>query len=241
MVSFITCKISLPFILSISLKWLSEASFLIPMELWSRSLRTLLHFNPSPPRISLPSSSSLSFQNSFLHSKPKTSISLKHSSSTRQIQLLHRQNSRRLVVSASSSVALGTEKDRLPADLNVTETEEPNSRVRSCISFLWNPLYSLWLQIHISLTAYFCVSLLLQVKLNVEVPSLVCEDCYKRVLAEFMKMAKVLLVCFLLLRYLISFNHFFGLKENVSYIFLAYIVPSVMLSVGGLIRSIFKC
>ena len=59
--------------------------------------------------------------------------------------------------SSSSSVAVGTEQDRLPAELNVTETAEPNSRVR----------------------------------LHVEVPSLVCEDCYKRVIAEFMKQAKI--------------------------------------------------
>ncbi|XP_027329911.1 trigger factor-like protein TIG, Chloroplastic [Abrus precatorius] len=59
--------------------------------------------------------------------------------------------------SSSSSVALGEEKDRLPAELKVTETEESNSRVR----------------------------------LHVEVPPLVCEDCYKRVIAEFMKHAKV--------------------------------------------------
>ncbi|KAL9316694.1 hypothetical protein ACSQ67_017695 [Phaseolus vulgaris] len=59
--------------------------------------------------------------------------------------------------SSSSSVAVGTEQDRLPAELNVTETEQLNSTV----------------------------------KLHVEVPPLVCEDCYKRVIAEFMKQAKV--------------------------------------------------
>ncbi|XP_014502905.1 trigger factor-like protein TIG, Chloroplastic [Vigna radiata var. radiata] len=59
--------------------------------------------------------------------------------------------------SSSSSVAVGTEQDRLPAELKVTETEQLNSTV----------------------------------KLHVEVPPLVCEDCYKRVIAEFMKQAKV--------------------------------------------------
>lgn len=44
----------------------------------------------------------------------------------------------------------------------------------------------------ISLNMYFCISFPLQVRLHVEVPSLVCEDCYKRVIAEFMKQAKVL-------------------------------------------------
>ncbi|KAK9268644.1 hypothetical protein L1049_000401 [Liquidambar formosana] len=58
---------------------------------------------------------------------------------------------------ASSSVAVDTQKDRLPADIAVTETEEPSSRVR----------------------------------LSVEVPPAVCEDCYDRVINEFMKQAKV--------------------------------------------------
>lgn len=35
--------------------------------------------------------------------------------------------------------------------------------------------------------------LFIQVKLSVEVPDAVCEDCYKRVLNELMKRAKVLL------------------------------------------------
>lgn len=35
--------------------------------------------------------------------------------------------------------------------------------------------------------------LFVQVKLTVEVPSAVCDDCYSRVLNEFMKQAKVLL------------------------------------------------
>ncbi|WVY90910.1 hypothetical protein V8G54_036424 [Vigna mungo] len=59
--------------------------------------------------------------------------------------------------SSSSSVAVGTEQDSLPAELKVTETEQLKSTV----------------------------------KLHVEVPPLVCEDCYKRVIAEFMKQAKV--------------------------------------------------
>ncbi|XLR43147.1 hypothetical protein S83_027807 [Arachis hypogaea] len=45
--------------------------------------------------------------------------------------------------------------DRLPAELNVIETQEPNSRVR----------------------------------LQVEVPPVVCEDCYERVISEFTKQA----------------------------------------------------
>ncbi|XP_027061615.1 trigger factor-like protein TIG, Chloroplastic isoform X1 [Coffea arabica] len=58
---------------------------------------------------------------------------------------------------SASTAEVDTLVEKLPADLNVTETEEPNSRVR----------------------------------LSVEVPPVVCEDCYSRVIREFMKKAKV--------------------------------------------------
>lgn len=58
---------------------------------------------------------------------------------------------------SASSAALADVKDQLPADIEVTEKKEPNSRAR----------------------------------LSVEVPPAVCEDCYKRVLKDFMKMSKV--------------------------------------------------
>nr|AKM76841.1 trigger factor type chaperone family protein [Melianthus villosus] len=61
------------------------------------------------------------------------------------------------VPASSSSVTLGEEKDQLPADIHVTETQQPNSRV----------------------------------KLSVDIPPAVCEDCYKRVINEFTKQAKV--------------------------------------------------
>ncbi|KAB1217240.1 Trigger factor-like protein TIG [Morella rubra] len=82
---------------------------------------------------------------------------------SREVHLLQplprSSNPRNFAISASSSssVALGDKKDRLPADIQVKESEEPNCRVR----------------------------------LNVEVPPAVCDDCYKRVLTEFMKQAKV--------------------------------------------------
>ncbi|KAI4307948.1 hypothetical protein L6164_031072 [Bauhinia variegata] len=131
------------------------------MELCSGSFRTVLHFNPSPGRLCVLSANFFSLQDPFLRKKTTAFNSLKHSSFTRQIHLLqplpNHQNFCRLTVSASSSVALGTEKDQLPAELKVTETEEPNSRVR----------------------------------LQVEVPPLVCEDCYEMVIAEFTKQSKV--------------------------------------------------
>ncbi|XWS11268.1 hypothetical protein CRYUN_Cryun38cG0069500 [Craigia yunnanensis] len=59
------------------------------------------------------------------------------------------------LIKASAAFGVGT--DKLPADIKVIETEEPNSRVR----------------------------------LSVEVPPAVGEDCYKRVLKEFMKQVKM--------------------------------------------------
>lgn len=58
---------------------------------------------------------------------------------------------------APPAVEPSVKDDKLPAELQVTETKAPNSSV----------------------------------KLSVEVPAIVCEDCYQRVLTEFMKMAKV--------------------------------------------------
>lgn len=61
------------------------------------------------------------------------------------------------VVSAAQATAEETELEKLPADLRVTETPEPNSRVR----------------------------------LSVEVPAVVCDDCYKTVIKEFTKRSKI--------------------------------------------------
>ena len=62
--------------------------------------------------------------------------SQKLSSFSRQIHLyLHQpqfhRSPVRIFASSSSSVALGPEKDRLPADIEVTESPEPNSTVSS--------------------------------------------------------------------------------------------------------------
>ncbi|XVF03776.1 hypothetical protein REPUB_Repub05bG0022300 [Reevesia pubescens] len=51
------------------------------------------------------------------------------SSVSRQIQLLQPKSSI-IKASAASSAASGVETDKLPADIKVTETQEPNSRVR---------------------------------------------------------------------------------------------------------------
>ncbi|KAJ7960832.1 Trigger factor [Quillaja saponaria] len=131
------------------------------MELCSGSFRTVQNLNPRRFLHTLPCTNFVILRTSFLQFKNGASISLKLSSFTRQNQLLQSTqyigNLYRFKVLASSSVALGTEKDRLPGDIKVTETEEPNSRVR----------------------------------LQVDVPPVVCEDCYRRVIVEFMKQAKV--------------------------------------------------
>ncbi|XP_061342194.1 trigger factor-like protein TIG, Chloroplastic [Gastrolobium bilobum] len=133
------------------------------MELCTRTFTSVLrfHFNPS---FSLPSSKSLILR---ANSGPSKVKSFKLSSFTPHLHLfqpfLYHHSSSPFTVSASSSssssssVARGTENDPLPADLKVSETEEPNSRIR----------------------------------LHVEVPPLVCEDCYKRVIADLTKQAKI--------------------------------------------------
>ncbi|KAF8410796.1 hypothetical protein HHK36_003333 [Tetracentron sinense] len=124
------------------------------MEIWSS---TALNFKPSFPRISL-LSTSVPLSNS-LNSKRKFTNPQNLTFSSRQFLLrrsLTRRNSSQVSVFASS-VTLGTEKDRLPADIEVTETEEPSSSVR----------------------------------LSVTVPRVVCDDCYRRVIVEFTKQAKV--------------------------------------------------
>ncbi|XP_050247494.1 trigger factor-like protein TIG, Chloroplastic [Quercus robur] len=127
------------------------------MELCLSSTTTtrVLSLNPSRP-------SHNSLRNPLLHfnytHKPFTFLKLP--SPSRQFHLLQLQlppNPSRFTASASSSVATGNEKDQLPADIEVKETQEPNCSVR----------------------------------LSVQVPPAVCDDCYSRVLNEFMKQAKV--------------------------------------------------
>lgn len=120
--------------------------------------------------------------------------------------------------SSSSSTALSSEKDQLPADIVVTETQEPNSRVIffSC-QFSFNSqilvliLFFVWL---ISLSVIF-----VQVKLSIQVPPEVCDDCYKRVIDEFMKQAKVSLIIFLLHCFHLAWEE---LKFNLMEFFLGF-------------------
>ncbi|GFZ07397.1 trigger factor type chaperone family protein [Actinidia rufa] len=128
------------------------------MELCS-STKTpkFLQFKPS---LLSPPSPSLSLSNPSL--QPTTTrlfSSHKLSTSSRQFSLLQPQSPRISTnfAASASSTAYDIELDQLPADIEVTETPEPNSRVR----------------------------------LNVKVPPAVCEDCYKRIINEFMKQAKV--------------------------------------------------
>ncbi|KAL6511384.1 hypothetical protein OROMI_034850, partial [Orobanche minor] len=109
--------------------------------------QTLFHLKPAS---FAPSPSSLSF--------PKSHI-LKPINKTKQypLPLSRKTISTRSVASEAATSADNTVSDKLPADIQVTETTEPNSRVR----------------------------------LTVEVPAVVCDDCYRRVINEFMKRSKV--------------------------------------------------
>lgn len=100
------------------------------------------------------------------HFLSKNSLPIKipslHFANDKKLPSFYRQTKRpsflrKFASPASSSIAVGPSNDRLPADIKVTETPEPNSRIR----------------------------------LSVEVPPAVCEDCYKRVMNEFTKQAKV--------------------------------------------------
>ncbi|KAM3302549.1 trigger factor-like protein TIG, Chloroplastic isoform X2 [Capsicum chacoense] len=89
--------------------------------------------------------------------KQKVSSSSHQFSFLQQQQLpLHQLDTPRFVAKAATGV-VDTVEDKLPADIHVTETQEPNSRVR----------------------------------LTVEVPTVVCDDCYRRVIKEFTKLSKV--------------------------------------------------
>ncbi|KAK4803450.1 hypothetical protein SAY86_003267 [Trapa natans] len=146
-----------------SSRWSSKASsflYLLARGSFSRSQRMDLCISSTTPRrvpfpsvvglpLSLPSCSSVRVKETSLSTRHKLSFGiwyplepLESSSTTRRF---------------AASVAVGTESDRLPADIQVTEAEEPNCRVR----------------------------------LSVEVPPAVCQDCYRRVIKEFMKQAKV--------------------------------------------------
>ncbi|GLT62145.1 hypothetical protein SLA2020_348030 [Shorea laevis] len=137
------------------------------MELCISSSTKLLNKNPCrPPHTLIYSTSASSLKNPVLQFQHRPFGSLKLLSPYRLIHhpqpLPFPQKPCHFAASASSSsssssVALDNEKDRLPADIEVKETKEPNCRVR----------------------------------LSVQVPPAVCEDCYKRVINEFMKQAKV--------------------------------------------------
>nr|XP_016435236.1 PREDICTED: trigger factor-like protein TIG, Chloroplastic [Nicotiana tabacum] len=123
-----------------------------------------IQFKPSILSFPSPHSPSINTKTHFLQPNDKFLLSspLKQivpTLSSRQFSFLQQQqlSSARFVASAAPGVVDTVDKDKLPADIHVTETQEPNSRVR----------------------------------LTVEVPTVVCEDCYGRVIREFMKHSKV--------------------------------------------------
>ncbi|OWM81318.1 hypothetical protein CDL15_Pgr007356 [Punica granatum] len=110
-----------------------------------------LHSSLSRDSLSLPSCSSVRFRQTGLNFQHKLSFLSGHAHPLEP--LVSPSIPRRF----AASVAVGTESDRLPADIKVSEVEEPNSRVR----------------------------------LSVEVPPAVCEDCYRRVMKELTKQSKI--------------------------------------------------
>ncbi|KAL9233676.1 hypothetical protein vseg_008640 [Gypsophila vaccaria] len=117
------------------------------MELYSPTLSFTLSSLKKPP--------SFHFNKTHLNSLSKP---LNFSPLSRQISHLHYSFPRTPTqLHASTSSTADVEKDKLPADIHVVETLEPNSRVR----------------------------------LSVNVPPAVCHDCYKRVMREISKQAKV--------------------------------------------------
>nr|AKM76848.1 trigger factor type chaperone family protein [Pelargonium fulgidum] len=103
------------------------------MELCSTS-STLPNFNLTRPPQRSPFSTSTSNTNPFLHfTNTPTFNGLSLSSSSRQFHLIcpafTRNSSRTKPSPTSSPVADATELEKLPADLTVTETQEPNSRL----------------------------------------------------------------------------------------------------------------
>ncbi|KDP39196.1 hypothetical protein JCGZ_00953 [Jatropha curcas] len=132
------------------------------MELCIRS-RAILNWNQQIPQFLGKFSVSATLNNQFLQVNKNKS---KNPFNSYKLTPLWRQSHcpafpqcarKSAASSSSSSVAVESEKDRLPADIRVTETVEPNSRLR----------------------------------LTVEVPEAVCDDCYSRVMNEFMKQARV--------------------------------------------------
>ncbi|XP_051125246.1 trigger factor-like protein TIG, Chloroplastic [Andrographis paniculata] len=114
----------------------------------ARAAQTFFHFKPA-----------------LVHLSP-SSVSLVQSRTYKPVEkrgqfpsvLSSRHSPRRTILASSApATADNTVDDKLPADILVTETPEPNSRVR----------------------------------VSVEVPAEVCDDCYRRVINEFMKHAKV--------------------------------------------------
>ncbi|XP_021755658.1 trigger factor-like protein TIG, Chloroplastic [Chenopodium quinoa] len=130
-------------------------------ELWSSAISMNLSFHTRSSSFSfLPTNN---FHPLHLNKSNNTLYKFLHfSPSSRQFSALQHQLSKAPThlsasSSASSSTANAEKEDKLPADIDITEITEPNSRV----------------------------------KLTVSVPSVVCEDCYKKVMQELSKQAKV--------------------------------------------------
>ncbi|KAL2944748.1 Trigger factor-like protein TIG Chloroplastic [Bienertia sinuspersici] len=121
------------------------------------SLNLSIHAKPSSSSL-LPTNHSHSFNLNKTHNSIEKFLQFSSSSSRQLSALQHSVSQTPTHLAASSSSTVNVDKeDKLPADIDVTEIREPNSRV----------------------------------KLSVNVPPVVCDDCYKSVMREISKQAKV--------------------------------------------------
>ncbi|CAK9321807.1 unnamed protein product [Citrullus colocynthis] len=128
------------------------------MELFTSNFSsTILNHSPWRPSLSSPSSISASFSKTPLLQWSNLRFLPPPFHLLHPLQISPTSCRFASPASSPSSVDLEPKIDKLPAELEISETQEPNSRVR----------------------------------LSVGVPPAVCEDCHSRVIAEFMKQAKI--------------------------------------------------
>ncbi|KAF3648230.1 Trigger factor-like protein TIG, Chloroplastic [Capsicum annuum] len=138
----------------------------------------------------------------FLIKQKVNSSSHQFSSFLQQQQLpLHQLETPQFVAKAATGV-VETVEDKLPADIHVTETQEPNSRGKSRSCVIARKSYKrasaatgVVDTVEDKLPADILVTETQEpnsrVRLTVEVPTVVCDDCYRRVIKEFTKLSKV--------------------------------------------------
>lgn len=133
------------------------------MELCVVNSTKLLSLNPKIHLFVPRNTVSLTLKNPFLqfskniHKRPLNSSLNEFPSFSRQIQPLVSSPRTSSLVKASSA-ASGVETEKLPADINVIETPEPNSRVRFwCLFMPFLSIFTVILMLFLSLTYWIYV------------------------------------------------------------------------------------